>query len=327
MSHSAIIAAVERLLEDLSVSGAARGWPRGIIGAFSADGRPLYAYPEVAGHWLRWASSEPRVADETGLAVVRALEAMTDLGPWPTRVYVTGEATPVHYRNRAFLFDHCMLWSGLRRWSQARGCKRASALARRLSQVLKMFVDGDRLVPCWPVPDQAAVPHWSTHGGPFLIKACVRLLSGAGVLSQVCARQAELLSEAALREPHVQAHPQLYAIEGLYESGRRELACQAFTALLRTHGGGSSIREQPNAGPRRADVLAQLLRIGCLLRQVDRRDPVWISLAGELAGRVDDEGRIPFAETVDPRPTWAALFALQALQCWLDQPPAPGELV
>ena len=69
----------------------------------------------------------------------------------------------------------------------------------------------------------------------------------------------------------------------------------------------------------RADIVAQALRIGVLLRAVaDRRAPRQAALdqlAANLLARVHDDGAITFCEGVQPpqRNVWCAMFAEQAL--------------
>lgn len=330
--HSAVIA---RLQRDLSDPGDFGGLPRGMIGAFTPGGEPRYAYPEIAGYWLHWASNCPEIPQATGTAVIDAIaDLRLSRGLWPTRTGLGGESVPMHYQQSHYLFDHAMLWDGLRHWAAVRRCNRAALLADGLWEALDCFVVEGRLCAC--VPDRAdplrdrkaresgwrqekiSVPRsrWSSCFGPFLLKACARLLHGRGALAQLCADAVDELAELALRAPHVQAHPQLYAIEGLIELNREPLALQVLRRLLHTHRGADSISEYVGGGPRRSDVLAQLLSTACLLGLDDERDPGWSRLADELAERVDPQGRLPFADPEEERPTWAALFALEALQTW-----------
>ena len=57
------------------------------------------------------------------------------------------------------------------------------------------------------------------------------------------------------------------------------------------------------------------------------RSGEWAELAGELAARVDAGGRLPFVPFADARPTWAALFAEQALSLWCGEALAAEDLV
>jgi hypothetical protein len=331
-------AAIARLQLDLSDPGLYGGLPRGLIGAFGANGEPRHAYPEIAGYWLRWASGRAELPDPTAAALIAALAVLRlPGGLWPTRIGLGSAVIPARYRDAHYLYDHAMLWDGLRHWAGLRRCAQAALLADELWQALAAFAIDGRLRACIPAagpgpegpspsppggPDAggAADAGWACGDGPFLLKACARLLPGQGTFGRVCARSIQALSERALASPHPQAHPQLYAIEGLIELKRPKLARQALCRLLADHGGAAAITEQLAGGPRRSDVLAQLLRAVCLLGVDDPGDPGWARLAAEVAARVDRNGRLPFAEAADDRPTWAGMFALQALQLWSGQP-------
>ncbi len=354
--HSATIA---RMQVDLSDPGWSHGLPRGVIGAWTADGEPQYAYPEIAGYWLRWASSGPDLPQTTGTAVVDALAGLQlPSGLWPTRIGLGLESISPIYLQVHYLYDHAVLWDGLLRWASVRRCSRAALLADRLWEAMDCFVVDGRLSACVPArkgpglraqgpePGRAAHPlhnpraneagwdkeehgfthsGWSSSSGPFLLKACARLIPGQGPLAKLCADTVAELIELTLHSPHPQAHPQLYAIEGLIELDRPQQAREAMLRLLAEHGGAEAITEHVAGGPRRSDVLAQLLRAACVLKLDD--DPSWSRLAAELAARVDRQGRLPFAASDDDRPTWAGLFALQALQVWSGQPLSSKELI
>lgn len=305
-------AALARLRADLGAQPTAEAWPRGVVGASSAGGTACYGYPEIAGYWLHWACRRDDVGDSTGDAVVDWLQQThKHYRGWPTRI---GEEARV-YAEGTYLFDHVMLWFGLRQWGAVRRSATASALADCAWEQAQQFVHAGGLV----AARGAKNTRWSGQIGPFLLKACARAQRGDGGLG-VASRQAlPTLLAAALARPHAQAHPQLYAIEGLIELGERGAAAQALRALIATHGGIGEVRESVGAGARRSDVLAQLLRAALVLDLVDRADPAWKALAGELAARVDARGRVPFAAPGDDCPTWAALFAEQALSVWRGQ--------
>lgn len=306
-------AALARLRRFLTQAGDDRRWPRGAVGAWRADGAPLYGYPEIAGYWLRWAAPRADLADATGAAVVAWLRRVHEHHcHWPTRVAARANLVVAH-RGGHFLFDHAMLWDGLCRWAQVRKDQAATKLARVLATRLDGFVvAGAPVVGHGPLP-----PRWSGRDGPFLLKAGVRVRGHEGTLGAVTTAALPRWAAAAHAAPHREAHAQLYAIEGLIELGEAAAARTALTALIAAHGGQRGVRESLDGGPRRSDVLAQLLRAACLLGVARPDDPAWAALATELAGRVDAEGRLPFASAGDDCPTWAALFTEQALSLWL----------
>jgi hypothetical protein len=316
-----LAAAVQRLRSDLGARLPFGGWPRGVVGATAASGVVRHGYPEIAGYWLHWASRRDDVADDLGAAVVDWLRQNQRPDGWPTRVGATA-LDPAHGQ-ASYLFDHVMLWHGLQHWGRARGSAPALALGDRAWQQSRQFsVNGDLVA-----ARGAHGGRWSGRVGPFLLKVCARARHGDDEFGAACQRALPTLVATALAQPHVEAHPQLYAIEGLIELGERGAATEALRALIVAHGGIGSVRETVDAGPRRSDVLAQLLRAGLLLDLADRSDPHWSALATELAQRIDARGRLPFAVPGDDCPTWAALFAEQALTLWRGQTLADAGLV
>lgn len=311
--------ALPRLRGDLARRGEST-WPRGAVGAHAADGSALYAYPEIAGYWLHWACRREDVSSEHGEAVLDWLQR-TQLpeGGWPTRVGGSGHDPA--YRRADYLYDHAILWHGLREWALQRHAHRAVALADAAWEAAGRYLVDGRLV-----AGRGALPaRWSGCGGPFLLKACARLRAGRGALAQAAAAAIPALAALTLAAPHAEAHPQLYAIEGLLLIGQPASARQALEALLAAHGGAAHLCESLDGGARRSDVLAQALRAALLLG-LPRSDD-WAGLAGELAVRVDAHGRLPFVPFADARPTWAALFAEQALGLWCGDPLAVEDLV
>lgn len=302
---------LNRLRSDLCRSGSTPALPRGAVGAHAADGAPRYGYPEIAGYWLHWASARADVARERGEEVLAWLAETRQVhGRWPAR---TGDSAlaPAYVQTR-YLFDHAMLWHGLVAWATARDSDHAMTLATLAWGDALSFVDGRRLIAA-----HAPLHHrWSAAGGPFLLKACARLRHGDGVLAELATTYCAELTIDALARPHAEAHPQLYAIEGLLLLGHRMAAERALTNLIASHGGLQVVRESLGAGPRRIDVLAQLLRVALQLRTAARTDPDWAELAAEISARVDARGRLPLAGPGDDCPTWAQLFAEQALSAW-----------
>jgi len=294
--------------------------PRGAVGAFNARGQVLYGYPEVAGYWLQWASGREEVAQFAGEQVLDWLAGtLSSSGGWPTRIAgdrIAGEAV-------AYLFDHAMLWHGLQHWAIRRGSGMARQLAiQALAATQRFVVNGQLEASIGPMPSR-----WSARVGPFLLKVCARLRDAPGPIGAACAAAEPTLVEQCMLSPHVETHPQLYAIEGLIVMGRMADARMALEDLCVRCGGADGIRESTRGGPRRSDVLAQLLRAALLLGMASREDSGWAALAGELLGRIDKNGRLPFSDSSIARPTWAALFCEQALALWHGEPVAAEELV
>ncbi|MGE4070618.1 MAG: hypothetical protein AB7E72_05530 [Lysobacterales bacterium] len=312
-----IKAALVRLREDLVGPGHDLHWPRGVVGAFDQRQQVLYGYPEIASYWLRWASARSDVGDRSGNSVLTWLiRQYAQNQGWPTRVPAHRGDVSAEYADASYLFDHVMLWDGLQRWGRVRHSADALGLAQLAWERAQAFVVDGRVLAATGAISQ----RWSGQAGPFLLKVCARIQGRDGILADACAQARADWIAAALEQPHREAHPQLYAIEGLHELGLIAEARRAFGELLRAHGGVARVREQIDGGPRRSDVLAQLLRLGCVLGQANKADPDWSALASELAARVDARGRLPFAESANgTRPSWAALFCEQALSLWLDR--------
>lgn len=348
-------AALQRLRQNLTRSGEDPRWPRGAVGAWDGDGGALYGYPETAGYWLRWASRRADVEAQCGQRVVVWLQRLyAEHGGWPTRVAVTKTALDPMYTDARYLFDHIMLWDGLRRWADARRSPAASQLAEQVWQCAGIFACGGQLLAATTkqrpgtgalhkataapghvggrrsrgaavtnCPDGSApAQRWSSQIGPYLLKVCARVRNGcmdepSDRLVSACAQIEATLLTAGVEAAHDQAHPQLYAIEGMIELGLTAPALAATRALINAHGGLAGLRERVRGGPRRRDVLAQALRAGCLLGLATPDDPDWQALAQELAAAVDAGGRLAFAAGSDVSPAWAALFAEQALSLWL----------
>jgi len=294
--------------------------PRGAVGAFAKSGDALYGYPESAGYWLQWASRRPDVSALHGELVVGWLvQIQRSQGDWPTRMARGVTDDP----STAYLFDHGMVWHGLRCWASFRGDALARRLANEVLEAIQPFaVNGGLAAVRGRVPMR-----WSARVGPFLLKACARLRHAEGPIAAACARSIPVLVGQCMLAPHIEAHPQLYAIEGLILLGHRVEARKALEQLCKQHGGIGGIRESTSGGPRRSDVLAQLLRAALMLGLARRDSPAWSQLVNELLGRISKNGRLAFSDHDATCPTWAALFCEQALTLWEGESLLAGELV
>lgn len=294
--------------------------PRGAVGAFAGNGAMLYGYPESAGYWLQWASRRSDVSALHGERVISWLARIQRVhGGWPTRVARSG----IEDDSTGYLFDHGMIWQGLRCWSIHRDDALAQQLAAEVLEAMQPFArNGILAAGRGPVPMR-----WSTRVGPFLLKACARLRHAEGSIAVACVKSIPILVEQCIRAPHIEAHPQLYAIEGLIMLGHVEEARTALERLCMQHGGIGEIRESTLGGPRRSDVLAQLLRAALMLGLARRDDPAWSQLVQELLERIDENGRVAFSDDDATCPTWAALFCEQALTLWEGRSLVAEELV
>jgi hypothetical protein len=318
-AQSTVQDSLTRMRTDLGAS-TDHDLPRGAVGAFADSGDVLYGYPESAGYWLQWASRRPDVSASHGERVIGWLARIQRAhGGWPTRVARGGTEED----STGYLFDHGMVWHGLRCWASHRGDALAGRLAEEVLEATQLFaVNGNLVAGCGPVPIR-----WSALAGPFLLKACARLRHAEGPIAAACAKSVPALVEQCRLAPHIEAHPQLYAIEGLIVLGHAVEARTALALLCKRHGGLGGIRESTLGGPRRSDVLAQLLRAALMLGLARRDDPAWSQLVKELLGRIHENGRVVFSDSDATCPTWAALFCEQALTLWEGGSLVAGELV
>ena len=177
---------------------------------------------------------------------------------------------------------------------------------------------------------------WSTRRGAFLAKAAAGVLTGARTLPGVPehlahAAEATLASSLAslASAPHREAHPLLYAFEGVlalpmhrrFRDALPSLAAQ-FDELLAQVDADGFLPETIGGtadGPLRIDVVAQALRVGYLLAahrphgSPDRR--ALQQLAQTLTRQLRTTGGVPFARNRDRTRcnAWVAMFADQAL--------------
>ena len=177
---------------------------------------------------------------------------------------------------------------------------------------------------------------WSTRRGGFLAKAAAGIITATRTFSGIpatveCAAIATYAASLgwALDTPHAEAHPLLYAFEGIMALPRDArfasvlpAVAEQFDALLAQASADGHIPESLAAaasGPARIDVIAQTLRIGYLLHaHRPQQPPDRVALARLrhlLARQVHATGAVGFR--VEPEPAqwkvWAAMFVDQAL--------------
>lgn len=281
--------------------------PRGAVGRFNGNVAE-FGYPEIAGYWLGWAADHPSVSEAAGENVISWLtSAQEPEGTWPTRL----GSSDIEYQRTRYLFDHAMLWHGVARWADRRASTTARILHPQVTAALVCFADDTQLHSILG----PAIPRWSGQSGPFLLKALARIRH-VEPLQQKVNEKIRNLTALALNTPHQHAHPQLYAIEGLWLLDEIEIANQALHSLLVAQGGIESLRESIGQGPRRNDVIAQTLRAALLLGWPIRGNRQWARTYDRLVNAVPTNGRLPFSKNQKQSPTWTAIFAEQAVRAW-----------
>jgi hypothetical protein len=287
--------------------------PMSAVGAWDFSGKPLYAYPEIAGYWLQWAAPRNELDDRAILNLLEWLRsAQCASGRWPTRVGLT-QAVPASYLQRVFFFDHAMLRRGIAAAQQWRELPLAQELLDALDADISSWQVQGSFQACIPGPEPES-SRWSQLNGAFLLKARAAL-HPLNQWREALARAFPF--DAALRCPHPQAHPQLYAIEGLIALGDLPTARTAWSELRRQFGGdGKLIESTGGKGPLRSDVLAQVLRIALVLDGHAEvcASPGLTQVCAQLISRIEGE-RMPFAPGSAPA-AWSAIFAAQALHAF-----------
>lgn len=314
----------------------------GIAGAVDGHGQPVYVYPENTGYYLQWLAWQALRHGATPVAVQRAAAAQRWLASWlertdppQTRVYLG--AHPHDWRNSAsFFFDLAMVLRGVASAARVGLIRVDEELAAGLTAELSRLVAPDGMfLACLASPATGPLPErWSTRRGGFLAKAAAGVLAAARVLPQVTERlrraaEATLVASvrSALEQPHEEAHPRLYAIEGAlamptHAAIAPELLrfARQLEQLLRQAAVRGRLRESPAAGAmERIDIVAQCLRAAYLLRaRISRWTPDDTALEKMLHTlvRYTTIGSTrPFGvqSPVEQRNVWTAMFAEQAL--------------
>jgi len=323
----------------------------GVAGAIDPDLGTVYVYPEITGYFLRWlAWLRVRGAESLPLAR-RAAACQRWLGSWaertqvpPTRVYLLAETRD--WRNSGiFFFDLAMVLRGLASATEVALIRVDERLVERLVALLSTLLARDGMfAACLSTSPQTPLPdRWSTPRGGFLAKAAAGILDAARVVPQItpalCRAAQGTLAESvltAIEQPHAEAHPMFYAIEGALAPGAASVSAAKLSSLAQQidrvleaalpHGVPKE-SAAPGA-PGRIDVAAQCVRATCLLRARDGRwSPDAHALTKMLHAVVcytSPEGFLPIADHGGgPRNVWAAMFAEQALTLASLQPGDP----
>ena len=311
----------------------------GVAGTLDADLTPRYAYPEDTGYYLQWLCWYATITGSATELVPRAVAAHRWLETWLalpqplTRIYLHGPFEDWRNRTR-FTFDCAMALRGLGSAAAAGLVQTERAVVSGLCAELRKTIARDGCFDaCVHGPHLDLPERWSTRRGGFLAKAAAGVIRAADALPDIAPdvlAAARATFDAALQwsaqSPHDDAHPLLYTFEGILSVPEHPLHEQSvgmivdhYLALLRHEELTGRIPERLSgaAGPQRADVLAQSIRIGDLL--IGRVDAITADRLAPLRRRLADairaDGSVLFALD-DPHTlpnVWAAMFASQAL--------------
>ncbi len=320
-----------------------------VLGSVAVHDSAMYGYPEITGYWLQWLAWRSRRAGSVATFAPHAAAAQRWLGVWlasgsplPMRLHLDRDVDD--WRNRTeFCFDLAMVLRGLGAAVEAGLLVPAPRVSSGVAAALERLIAADGMFDACgaAAPGRTLPVRWSTQRGGFLAKAAAGVIA-AGHLpgvspSLVDAAEATWRAslDAALHSPHDELHPQLYAFEGILCRPQHPTTMAALPKIaaavdalldLQRHGGATdaTLPERRSAAamddqPARVDVLAQALRIACLLQQWM---PAWVpdraalkQIRELLAARVRTDGSLPFAlnEAVPVSNVWATMFADQAL--------------
>jgi hypothetical protein len=308
----------------------------GVVGWLDEDGVAPFVYGEASGYYLTFLTW---LARETGISFTTWARREAVLS-WcrrrlegnrvpPTRCILNGYA-PDWRNGFQFSFDLAMVLRGL----VHAGCESPS---RSLLAYLCRFVSpAGTLRAALPLNKKFADVHrWSVEPGPYQLKTVAAILSASDFGIPETLRTAVGGSIDGWRrrtDLAGEAHPLLYSIEGLMLCGYYlrdpslwRTAAETYARLLdyQAADGGLAASVPDSGSVQRSDVIAQTLRIGCLLRHLGHLKPNWDSRLEGLASALDrfllTDGAVSF---LDPqvaasthRNTWCAMFAHQAY--WL----------
>lgn len=316
----------------------------GVVGWFDENGSAVFVYPEITGYYLTWLAFLARAFGRTDEITRHANEALSWIagqftgGKVPlTRTYLTCSEADDWRNSGCFAFDLAMLARGV---AAVRNLvdedARIRLLARLHDRLLPFCTERDSMQPFQPHRslDSDAAARWSCNPGPYQAKVATAILSTNTVspipdrlrftAAAVYARWREYSRLQSLDGDH----PAFYHLEGLalagandLDAGAWSLARQAYLRIIgmRTPAATLTPFFNGSASENRSDVLAQALRIGCILRS--RGDLKSATLERKLQHMADvlgqfvaDNGAVLFSNK-DPyrhRNVWSTMFAHQA---------------
>jgi hypothetical protein len=286
-----------------------------VAGTVGDDGRPDYFYPEIAGYHLTWlaflAMARPRLRTTAARAATGVARWIAGLQALVARLPLRG---PADWRaDGSFSFDLAMLAKGLDAAAPLLPAQEVAAARQRVWAELMPLCEIE-LLACAFRPGCVAPVRWSTHPGPYQLKAAASLLACAAAplrIREAAAATAVRWGAAVRCEGPL--HPLLYACEGLVLLGERDRAARVLCEILtlqRADGSLPETADEPRSAAR-ADVLAQALRLALMLGE-GRRGQL-DTLEAALRRHVARSGAVRFREQSAGANVWCAQIAHQAL--------------
>ena len=317
----------------------------GIVGWFDEAGSAVFLYPEITGYYLTWLAFLAHAFGRTEEAARRADNALAWItrqfsqGRVPlTRTYLTRTDVEDWRNGGLFVFDLAMLARGL---AAVRDLVNEGERTRLLAHLI------DRLLPfCTEraafhafLPHSSfhsdAQPRWSCIHGPYQAKVATAILSTDAIapvpdsLQFTAAAVYGRWREYSRLNTLEGDHPAFYHLEGLalagandWDPGAWPVASHAYLQIIGMRSPAARLAPYFNgsASENRSDVLAQALRMGCILRsRGGLKSPTFDRklqhLAEVLAQFVTDDGAVLFSQSPPyrHRNVWSSIFAHQAL--------------
>jgi hypothetical protein len=327
----------------------------GIAGWLNEDNQPEFVYMEITGYYLTCLAFIITKSNESReTAITRAVKALdwldfstTDGNMPKTRKYIAAEESGKEdWRNSAvFSFDIGMAIRGISTiLPLLPGRKKCEPLSRLVEKLMSLCNE-DHTLKSHTLLDQSAaqlVPDkWSTKPNIHQAKIAAAILSlpDEYLSSELKAVVDKLYTDwltifnkqkVALEE----LHPAFYFLEGLLISGAFGNDHDAISETVRLYEKLMDSQtvtryltsiSNSDLPPLRSDVIAQALRVGCILASQGRLDSVkWkeklSALAKSLMNFANADGSISFFPKAGSYKkywnTWCAMFSYQALYFW-----------
>jgi hypothetical protein len=340
------ISSVEQWLLDDKIqfrSGPHRG---GVAGWLGETGAPVFIYPEITGYFLTWLTflSEKKgnrapFAERAGMAIEWVARHYDGSRSPHTRVYLESCSEKDWRNSGVFAFDLAMLARGT---ASVRTLvdneQRRETLARLVSLLVPFCSEGKSLAAFRTLDrDDAQIDskRWSVNCGPYQSKVAAAILSAnthaplpVPLHSTAESSYLSWRAHSIQQEIHEEPHPAFYHMEGLaiaavngWDPEAWRILADAYLQAVGMKNPAARYAHLFNgaASENRSDVLAQALRMGCILRG---RDLIENALLDEkldhlylaLRSFATPDGGLLFSKAAPPHENaWSALFAHQAL--------------
>jgi hypothetical protein len=316
----------------------------GVFGWFEEPSPQRFLYPEVTGYYLTFLAflSQQGLRRDAFQQYAQLAADWLDHrcageAPGAARVYMHGDESSDWRRGFSFSFDLAMIWRGIALCRELLASSSSDRVMAAVERHLSRFASpGDGLRASIALTAGPSGVSWASRSGAFQTKCAAALLYSGTSAPETVRPHAETMMGGFCNwspdefQPEL-LHHDLYFVEGLLMAG---VAAQNETYLNHTstvlHSLANAHRSwlwDERSSLVRSDVLAQILRAGCLLRAAgylprETWNELLPRLAGTLAGYCGTGGVMYFrkgsAGQLEHMNVWSGLFAAQALM-WYRQ--------